>query len=177
MTKLAPILLAEDDVNDVLLFTCALKHTALPTPLIVSRDGQQTVDFLELLARYRDRFLHPLPCLLLLDLKMPRLSGFDVLAWLQKRPDLQSVPAVVLSSSPQAPDMLIARELGAVDYRVKPACVEDYAILIKDVGARWVEHKTPMPVAALRQAKTAESSSRLLASPAAKSSRAPAFAF
>src|SRR5215831_8573020 len=130
MSKLAPILLAEDDPNDILFFNCAVKQAGLHNELIVARDGQQAIDFLELLATYRDRLLHPLPCLFLLDLKMPRLSGFDVLAWLRTRPDFRSVPVVVLSSSPQAPDMLISKEFGAVDYRVKPARLEDFVELL-----------------------------------------------
>jgi len=144
MPKLAPILLAEDDPNDVLFFSCAMKQAGLPNPLVVARDGRQAVEFLELLANYRDRLLHPLPALMLLDLKMPRLSGFEVLAWLQTRPHLRSVPVVVLSSSPQAPDMLISREFGAADYRVKPSRLENYVDLLNEMRTRWLVSKTPL---------------------------------
>jgi len=146
MAKLAPILLAEDEANDVVFFGCALKHAGVPNPLVIARDGQQAIDFLHPLSRYRDRLLHPLPCLFLLDLKMPRLSGFDVLAWLRTRPDFRSVPVVVLSSSPQAPDMLISKEFGAVDYRVKPARLEDFVELLHQLRARWFEPKAPLSV-------------------------------
>ena len=141
MAKLAPILLAEDDPNDAFLFACAVKHAGVPNPCVVMRDGQQTIDFLELLSSCPDRWQHPLPAVLLLDLKMPRLSGFDVLAWLQTRADLQSMPVVVLSSSPQAPDMLKSRELGAVDYQVKPSRLEDLVALIQQLRARWLQPK------------------------------------
>ena len=135
---MAPLLLTEDDANDVFLFGCAFKQAGLSNPLLVARDGQQAIDFLELLSNYRDRLLHPLPGLLLLDLKMPRLSGFDVLNWLRGRSDFKSVPVVVLSSSPQAPDMLLARELGAADYRVKPAQLPDLVKLLQELHCRWL---------------------------------------
>jgi CheY-like chemotaxis protein len=144
MAKLAPILLAEDDPNDILFFSSAVKQAGLPYSLIVARDGREAIDFLDQVSSHRDRVLHPLPSLFLLDLKMPRVSGFDVLVWLRTRVEFRPIPVVVLSSSPQAPDMLISLEFGAADYRVKPANLEDYVQLLQDLRARWLERKGPV---------------------------------
>ena len=133
---MAPVLLVEDDPNDALLVSRAFRQAGVARPLVVARDGQQAIDFLEFMSR--DRWALPPPALLLLDLQMPRLSGFDVLVWLRARPEFNSLPAVVLSSSPQAPDMLMARELGAADYRVNPSHFEDRVKLVRELHACWL---------------------------------------
>ncbi len=138
MTKFAPILLAEDDDNDVFFVRRALQQAGLANPLIVARDGKEAVDYLEGAGPYNDRARHPLPGLLLLDLKMPLLNGFDVLTWLQTRPELGYLPVVVLSSSDHDLDMQKARQLGADDYRVKPSDFQNLVQIVQELHSRWL---------------------------------------
>jgi len=92
---------------------------------VMVHDGQEAVDYFGGKGRYADRSAHPLPALLVLDLKMPRMNGFDVLAWLAKEPDFKHIPVVVLSSSANELDVNKARQLGAREYFVKPHRLEE----------------------------------------------------
>src|SRR6266540_4155927 len=95
------ILMAEDDPNDILLFQLSCERVKLMNPLHNVRDGEEAIGYLSGQAHYADRELYPLPVLLLLDLKMPRKNGFDVLHWLRQQPGLKRLPAVILTSSSQ----------------------------------------------------------------------------
>lgn len=139
MNSNAPILLAEDDENDVFLFRRAFDRSGLTNPLIAVKDGQQAVDYLTGTGSYADRSSHPLPGLLLLDLKMPRMSGFDVLAWLSLQPSLKGLAVVVLSSSAQESDIQKARQLGADEYQVKPSQYEQLVAMIRNLHDRWLD--------------------------------------
>lgn len=86
---------------------------------------------------YQDRVTHPLPGLLLLDLKMPRMNGFEVMAWVVERPEFQHLPVVVLSSMNES-DMEKARQLGAREYLVKPNDFRNLTKMLQDVAARWL---------------------------------------
>ena len=137
----APILLAEDEETDVLIVRMALEQAGIANPLIVARDGQEVVKCLCGNSPYSDPLKHPkhpLPVLLILDLKMPRMTGFEVLSWLASRPDLVDVPAVVLSSSSYEEDIQRARQLGARDYFVKPHSLKDLATILQQVALRWL---------------------------------------
>jgi len=134
----ATILWAEDDENDVLLFRRAFEKASLPHRLIDVGDGQEAVDYLAGEPPHDDRTRFPLPDLLLLDLKMPRLGGFEVLAWIQERPEFKGLPAVVLSSSNQERDIQRARSLGASDYFVKPCGPAALVELLLGLDARWL---------------------------------------
>jgi CheY-like chemotaxis protein len=78
-----PVLVAEDEESDAVILRLAFQKAHVPHPLVIVHDGQEAVDYLLGKGHYADRILHPIPALILLDLKMPRMSGFDVLAWLQ----------------------------------------------------------------------------------------------
>jgi CheY-like chemotaxis protein len=138
MAEQSAILLAEDDENDVFLVRRALEKAGLSNPLIVARDGQEAVDYLSSDACKQGGAGQSLPGLLLLDLKMPRLNGIDVLAWLSNRPELSELPVVVLSSSCHEQDREDARRLGADDYRVKPSDFPALVSLLKELHARWL---------------------------------------
>jgi CheY-like chemotaxis protein len=133
------ILLAEDDPDDITLMRLALQHAALPNPLFVVRDGQETIDYIAGEGPFGNRKTYPLPSLLLLDLKMPRLDGFDVLGWLQNRPQFNQLPRVVLSGSDLEADNAKAMELGAHDYRVKPVGIENLVKLLHQLHACWLD--------------------------------------
>jgi CheY-like chemotaxis protein len=115
-----PILLAEDDENDIALMGRAFKRAAVPNPLFFVNNGQEVVDYLAGKGKYAERDKYPMPRLLLLDLKMPWMDGFDVLAWLRSQAQFNALPVVVLTSSKLQKDIDRSRELGVYDYRVKP---------------------------------------------------------
>lgn len=137
-SKLFPVLAAEDEESDALILQLAFERSGLTNPLIIVRDGQQAVDYLMGNGAFSHRSVHPLPRLLLLDLKMPRLSGFDVLAWLATQPDFKDLPAVVLSSSSHDADIQRARQLGARDYFVKPHSLSGFVKIIQGLHSRWL---------------------------------------
>jgi CheY-like chemotaxis protein len=136
-----PVLCAEDEESDGFILRRAFAKENAPNPLVIVKDGREALDYLSGAPPYQDRREHPLPALLLLDLKMPRLNGFDVLSWLGTRPDLATLPVVVLSSSLAEADMLQARRLGAKEFIVKPTDLAEYSKVVRGVHARWLDGK------------------------------------
>jgi len=136
MVQSSKILLAEDDDNDVFLMRAALERAEIVADLVVARDGQEAVEYLN--GGNGNGKNSSKLCLMLLDLKMPRMDGFDVLTWIHNHPELSNLPVVVLSSSSQEADMSKARALGARDYQVKPADFHDLVRLVKDLHDRWL---------------------------------------
>jgi len=137
-TGLPPVLYAEDEESDAFLLQRAFEKVNGSHPLIVVKDGQEAVNYLSARQPSHDRSDHPIPALILLDLKMPRMTGFDVLRWIARRPELKAVPVIVLSSSSAEADMRKARELGARDYLVKPHHLAEYLTIAQDLHARWL---------------------------------------
>ena len=132
------ILLAEDDDNDVLLMKRAIVRAGITNPLHVTRDGEEALAYLAGRGRFADRTQNPLPALLLLDLKMPKLSGFEVLQWIRSQSNMKRLPVVVLSSSFQDTDINKAYDLGANSYLVKPADFASRIDLVKKLQAYWL---------------------------------------
>ena len=133
-----PILLAEDNEEDIFLIRRAWEKCGFPNPLVVTNDGYQAIDYLGGQPPYTDRRRYPLPCLLLLDIKMRLLDGFEVLVWLQTRPELRHIPAVMLSGSHAAEDTERAAQLGAVDYFVKPFQPSELQSILRRIHERWM---------------------------------------
>lgn len=133
-----PILAAEDEETDRFILQLAFDHAKLPHALVTVRDGKQCVDYLDGIAPYSDRALHPLPALLILDLKMPLMDGFEVLTWLAGRADFKNLPVIVLSSSSDDSDIQKARQLGARDYFVKPHSLDELVKIIRGLNERWL---------------------------------------
>ena len=132
------ILFVDDDPNDMLLVQRALIKAALSYPLIHKRDGEEAIDYLSGKPPYSDRAKHPLPTLILLDIKMPKLNGFDVLGWLQRQPSLAKIPVVILTASVRLEDQSQAEKLGAVGYRTKPVDFTELVEIVRDLDARWL---------------------------------------
>ena len=132
------ILLAEDDPNDVLLIQRALQRNQVVNPLQVVRDGEEAIAYLSGQGAFADRERHPLPVLMLMDLKMPRKSGLEVLEWVRQQPGLKRLPITVLTSSNQSPDINRAYELGANSYLVKPAGFDSLLELVKNLDMYWL---------------------------------------
>ena len=114
------ILLVEDNEDDVFFMRRALQKAGVDLPLQIVMDGQQALDYLEGKEAYGDRTRFPIPRLMFLDLKLPYVHGFGVLTWLHSHTSLQSIPVIVLTSSPEERDRQKAHELGAKAYLVKP---------------------------------------------------------
>ncbi len=133
----APVLLVEDDPNDVFLVRRAFSKASIPHPLEVVTDGDAAVAYLGGAPPFEDpaRFRHPF--LILLDLKLPKRSGLEVLEWLRGQAVLKRIPVVVLTSSAQAPDVNQAYELGANSYLVKPVEFAELLEMMRTVQRYW----------------------------------------
>jgi CheY-like chemotaxis protein len=132
------ILLVEDNPDDVRLLQRALRKARLVNPVEVAEDGEQAIAYLQGDGPYADRVRYPLPVLVLLDLKLPRRSGLEVLAWIREQPGLRRMRVVVLTSSRQAADINRAHELGANSYLVKPGTPEALVEMVKVIDAYWM---------------------------------------
>ncbi|HEX3718836.1 MAG TPA: response regulator [Verrucomicrobiae bacterium] len=115
-----PILLIEDDENDIFFLERALEKAGIPFSLHTAVTGQEALDYLGGVGKFSDRSRHPLPSFVFLDLKMPQLSGFEMLVWMRAHPDLKDIPVVVLTSSGEERDRQRAIEFGVKAYLVKP---------------------------------------------------------
>jgi CheY-like chemotaxis protein len=132
------ILLVEDDSNDVLLIQRAFRKANLANPIQVMGDGDEAVAYLTGLTSCADQSAYRLPVLMLLDLKLPRKSGMEVLTWLRQQPELRRLPVVVLTSSKETSDINRAYDLGANSYLVKPVAFEALLDLVKTLNCYWV---------------------------------------
>lgn len=119
------ILYAEDDPNDVTIFRIAFKRATLPHTLHCVEDGEVAMEWLAGEGSYADRAKHPAPDVIILDLKMPRKNGFDVLEWMRGRKEFEGLPVIVLSSSDMPNDVQRAYALGATMYFVKSVSFHD----------------------------------------------------
>jgi CheY-like chemotaxis protein len=133
------VLLVEDDPNDVVLTRRAFRKAGLPEPIAVVENGERAVAYLGATGEFADRHAHPLPDLVLLDLKLPRMTGLEVLAWLREQPGLQRLPVIVLTSSREIADVNRAYELGANSYLSKPVTFDSLARIVSDLDRYWGE--------------------------------------
>lgn len=137
-----PILLVEDDTNDIFFFQRAAKIAAIANPVRVARDGEEAMNYLGGQGEFADRDKHPLPCLIVLDLNMPKKNGFELLAWLRDRPPLDTLPVVILTSSQAERDMEQALDLGAKSYVVKPSDPNKLVQFVKSLAADYLREQT-----------------------------------
>jgi len=118
------VLLIEDNRDDIFLMERAIQKAGVPWDLQIVTDGQQAVDYLQGLGIYSNRDQFPLPALIFVDLKLPYITGFEVMATVRTSPVLSRIPAIVLTSSPEERDQLRAMELGAKAYIIKPPAAD-----------------------------------------------------
>jgi CheY-like chemotaxis protein len=145
MTRGLPILYAEDDENDAFLVQLAFKNAAVDWPMKIVHDGKTALEYLSGLSKYADRRKHPMPGLVLLDVKMPGISGLEVLRWVRQQPEFSSLPVLMLTSSAHNADVHQAYLIGANGYLVKPSKVDDMVKMAKAIGDFWlvVNHLPP----------------------------------
>jgi CheY-like chemotaxis protein len=140
MTTNRAILLVEDNEDDVFLMKRALQGARVVNPLHVVEDGQEAVDYLGGNGKFADRDTYPLPAVVFLDLKLPYISGHDVLAWIRRQKELESLVVIVLTSSNEASDLSRCYALGANSYLVKPPTPDQLEGLAKAFKWYWLEY-------------------------------------
>ena len=132
------ILLAEDDVNDALLVERALSRAGIHNPIMIVRDGQEAIDYLEGKGPFADRKNFPLPTLALLDIKMPKKNGLEVLEWVRHNGGgLKLLPVIIMSSSSIQEDIDRAYQLGVNAYLVKPTAFDELVETLKTTTDFW----------------------------------------
>lgn len=141
MNETTTVLLVEDEANDVFLMQRAVQKMNVPVLLHVAKDGEEAIAYLSGQHKYADRFLYPLPKLILLDINMPRKNGFEVLKWLKHDDTLTHIPVVMVTSSKVKTDVDKAHELGAVAYLVKPVGFEDLKYLLTSAKEFLATHE------------------------------------
>ncbi|MCQ2030345.1 response regulator [Stutzerimonas zhaodongensis] len=141
---LKPILLVEDNPRDLELTLVALERSQLANDVIVMRDGAEALDYLLRRGEHAER-ADGNPAVLLLDLKLPKIDGLEVLKTVRETPELRSIPVVMLTSSREEPDLMKAYELGVNAYVVKPVEFRDFVTAISDLGIFWAVLNEPPP--------------------------------
>jgi CheY-like chemotaxis protein len=131
------ILLIEDSANDEALVTIALKRQPLPYELVVARDGEEGLDCLLSAQRDHDERSSSLPSFVLLDLKLPKMNGLDVLREIREKPGMRTLPVVIWSSSCETADLQRAYQLGANSYVQKPTQFEEFSNAIHELASYW----------------------------------------
>jgi CheY-like chemotaxis protein len=144
MTKMARILIVEDDPNDVELTLTALADYNLANEVVVTRDGQQALDYLYCQDEFSTRSPEN-PAVILLDLKLPKVDGLEVLQQIKSDERLKMIPAVVLTSSHEEKDLMRSYSLGVNAYVVKPVDFHEFVNAVKELGVFWAVINEPPP--------------------------------
>jgi CheY-like chemotaxis protein len=143
-SRLGRILMVEDDPKDVELTLTALEDYNLANEVVVTRDGQQALDYLHCRGEYKTRSKDN-PAVMLLDLKLPKVDGLEVLKQVKSDSDLRVIPVVVLTSSKEEKDMVASYKLGVNAYVVKPVDFHEFVNAIKELGVFWAVINEPPP--------------------------------
>jgi CheY-like chemotaxis protein len=138
MNNPAHILLIEDNRMDVELTLNAFKEARIANTIQVARNGQEGLDYLFGRGEFADRQKYPLPYLILLDLKMPRVDGFEVLRQVKAAPILKRIPVIILTSSKEEGDRALSYDTGANSYLVKPVSFEGFAEVVRQINGYWL---------------------------------------
>jgi CheY-like chemotaxis protein len=144
MNKIGRILMVEDDPKDVELTLTALEEYNLANEVVVTRDGEQALDYLHCRGDYKTRSSGN-PAVMLLDLKLPKVDGLEVLKHIKSDGQLRMIPVVVLTSSKEEKDMVASYKLGVNAYVVKPVDFHEFVNAIKELGVFWAIINEPPP--------------------------------
>lgn len=129
-----PVLLVEDSDDDALLMRRAFDRAGLQNTLVHAADGESAIEYLQGCIANQ----HPLPILVLLDIKMPRMDGFETLNWIKSRPEIVDVPVVMLTSSNMEQDIQRSKRLGADSFLTKPPTLEDLTAMVQRLEKSWL---------------------------------------
>jgi CheY-like chemotaxis protein len=144
VNKLGRILLVEDDPKDVELTLTALEEYNLANEVIVARDGEEALEYLYSRGKFKTRSSDN-PAVMLLDLKLPKVDGLEVLKQIKSEEKLRAIPVVVLTSSREQKDMVASYRLGVNAYVVKPVDFHEFVNAIKELGVFWAVINEPPP--------------------------------
>jgi CheY-like chemotaxis protein len=139
------VLLVEDDMDDRLFFERALKKAGYGWTLVTAMTGREAIEYLSGVGRFSDRTAYPIPSYVLLDLKLPEISGLEVLEWIRKHPSLRTLPVIVLSSSRETSDLERATKLGIDAYEVKSVEFAALVSTVRSIARRWQFSDEPSP--------------------------------
>lgn len=142
MSDLRRILLVDDSAQDVELALAAFEENGLSDRVVVARDGQEALDYLYRSGKYADRE-EELPAVVLLDIKMPKIDGLEVLRRLKSDPDMQALPVVMLTSSREEVDLVESYNTGSNAYVVKPVDFNEFVESMKEIGIFWAMVNEP----------------------------------
>jgi len=138
------LLHVDDDEDDVIFLALAAEDVGIVNPIKVARDGQEAIDFLKAAVQQEKRKEPALPCLILLDLKLPLVMGSDVLRWIRQQPELCKLPVLILSASDHPSDLEQARALGADAYFIKPCKLDDRTAFARQIRL-WLLDQGRLP--------------------------------
>ncbi len=144
MPEIHRILLVEDSKKDVELTLTALDEYHLANEVVVARDGVEALDFLHCRGKFADRSTN-FPAVVLLDLKLPRVDGLEVLREMKAHPLLKRIPVVMLTSSREEQDLIKSYDLGVSAYVVKPVNFQQFINTVKELGLFWAVINEPPP--------------------------------
>ncbi len=144
--KEALILLVEDNEMDVELTMDAFRENRLVNHIEVAHDGEEALAYLLGKGDFADRLRHPLPDIILLDLKMPKVDGFEVLKIVKSTPTIKRIPTIILTSSKDEGDRIMGYDSGANSYLVKPVSFEGFLDIVKQVTIYWLTLNVPSPM-------------------------------
>lgn len=153
--NIGTILYVEDDENDALFLRHAWKKAGLGNPLQIVENGEQALHYLGGEGEFADRARFPMPILILLDLKLPKVSGFEVLKWIRKQPPVQTLPVIIFTSSNQLSDVHWAYKLGANAYVIKPASSDGLVAVTTSLKEFWITRAEIPPESSKFEAQTA----------------------
>jgi CheY-like chemotaxis protein len=139
------VLYVEDEENDVVLIQHVWEKAGIPSALKIATDGEQAVAYLAGDGRHAERDEYPMPCLVLLDLNLPKLGGLEVLKWIREQPHFFTLRVVVLSSSNRPRDIHTAYACGANAYLVKPPSVKGLVEMVSSVKEFWLSFAQTPP--------------------------------
>lgn len=146
MDRNLTVLIAEDNEDDAFLLQRAFRNLGLQNPIQIVTDGEQVVYYLQGQNKFRDRRQFPFPSVIFLDIKMPKMNGFEVLKWIRDHPDCHVMPTMIFSSSSHPGDVTRAYQNGANAYLVKPATLPQLESMVKRAFEFWaVCAKPPLP--------------------------------
>ncbi|HEY9154190.1 MAG TPA: response regulator [Opitutaceae bacterium] len=145
MSSEPSILIVEDNEDDFFILKRAFSSAGVKPTLRQVTDGEEAIHYLSGVGKYSDRVAFPLPLLVLLDLKLPKIPGHDVLGWIRQRPELSGLVVIVLSSSKETSDIEKAYRLGTNAYMVKPSALNELVDAIKALQIFWLRYNIFLP--------------------------------